>query len=700
MSLLKTPMQISIFQRKYQGKHETPENKMLHLARRLHAYDARYRGCMPLAEITSALMDCDLDEDGIPVEVRGFGAFVPQGSILAHEDGRFTSLSNCNVVSSPNDSIGSIYRCAEIMAQYLKTRGGVGVDCSRLRPEGAPTRNAALTSSGAPSFIRFLSQTVGLISQNGRRGAALISLHSRHPDVMQFIRMKNGGEFECDAVNMSVMCDEALFQSDEYELRWPLHGEAVVSKRVASSEVLRAIAENAAHHGCPGILFERALKRNCPSHGYRHHEIVTTNPCGEQGLPASDSCRLGVLNLTKFVLNPFLPDACFDFVALKRAAWIGTQLLDDIVDWELDCQREILRKIETDDSIPFEERVVNQRMWLRAIAMAERGRRVGLSATGLGDCIAMLGMKYGDDRSLKFAERVAREIEISAWECSIQMAEKRGAFPDFDPEIDAQNAFVSRIIDQLPDLVQRRYRQFGRRNIACTTWSPAGTISELIGCSSGCEPLPWIRYDRRVKLSSVSPENLHGDYAIETDANGTEWCTFHGTISQSIARWMIQSGCSDPLHESNPYHGQTCTDVPVENKLQMLARLQRWCDSSISNTTNLPRGASADDVLQCIKRAHELGLKGCTVYVDGSRDGVVREAGTGTKTHETIARAVARLSAKSSGIGSAEATLARQLAELLPSGTRVEIACECGCKSMLKTGGCWQCPECGESKCG
>jgi ribonucleoside-diphosphate reductase alpha chain len=501
------------------------------------------------------------------------------------------------------------------------------------------------------------------------------------------------------------MCDEELFlaaerESDEYELRWPIHGETLIRKSVSARALLNAIAENAAHHGCPGVLFERALKRNCPSHGYSHHHILTTNPCGEQGLPAFDSCRLGVLNLTKFVLNPFQPDACFDFTALKRAAWIGTQLLDDVVDWELDCQRNILQKIERDDSIPFEERITNQRMWLRAIAMAERGRRVGLSATGLGDCIAMLGMRYGDEASLEFAESIAKSIQLSALECSIWMAEKRGAFLDFDPEIDCENEHVKHLIPLLPESAQRRYQQFGRRNIACTTWSPAGTISELIGCSSGCEPLPWIRYDRRVKSSSVSPENLRGDYAIETDSNGTEWCTFRGTISQSIARWMIGSGCADPMDSSNPYRGQTCTEIPVEAKLQMLTRLQRWCDSSISNTTNLLRGSTAGDVLACIKRAHELNLKGCTAYVDGSRDGVVLEAGSATKTHQIIANAISYLRKRSDSISSDESRLARELSEILPSGTRVEIACECGCKSMLKTGGCWQCPECGESKCG
>lgn len=568
-----------------------------------------------------------------------FKYIVPQGSPMTGigNDFQIASLSNCFVIGIDGsaDSYGAIMHIDEEQVQLMKRRGGVGHDLSHIRPKGSPVKNSALTSTGLVPFMERYSNSTREVAQDGRRGALMLSVSIKHPDAESFIDAKMI-EGKVTGANVSVKIDDdfmkAVVDGTSYTQQYPVvSANPTTTKEIDASQLWEKIVHNAWRSAEPGVLFwDTILRESVPDCyadlGFR---TVSTNPCGEIPLCPYDSCRLLAINLYSYVVNPFTDDAYFDFELFKKHVAIAQRIMDDIIDLETEKIDNILTKINEDPEVE-EVKQTERHLWEKIRTKTLQGRRTGVGITAEGDMIAAMNLRYGTEEATAFAEEVHRTLAIAAYRSSVDLARERGAFEIFDFEREKNNPFINRLCAEDPTLYTEM-QKYGRRNIACLTVAPTGTTSLMTQSSSGIEPVFLPVYKRRRK---VNPNDVQVkiDFVDENGDSWEEYIVFH----HKFVTWMEAKGHSvtkkytseelDQLVAQSPYYKATSNDVDWLQKVKMQGRIQKWVDHSISVTINLPSDVSEELVNTLYIEAWKSGCKGCTVYRDGSRAGVLLSA--------------------------------------------------------------------------
>ena len=565
-----------------------------------------------------------------------FKYIVPQGSPMTGigNDYQIASLSNCFVIGLDGsaDSYGAIIRIDEEQVQLMKRRGGVGHDLSHIRPKGSPVKNSALTSTGLVPFMERYSNSTREVAQDGRRGALMLSVSIKHPDSESFIDAKMT-EGKVTGANVSVKLDDEFMQAavegKPYTQQYPIDSpNPMVSKEIDASALWKKIVHNAWKSAEPGVLFWDTIIRESVPDCYADlgFRTVSTNPCGEIPLCPYDSCRLLAINLYSYVVNPFTPEAYFDFDLFKKHISLAQRIMDDIIDLELEKIERILEKIGSDPE-SMEVKGSERHLWEKIYHKSGLGRRTGVGITAEGDMLAAMGLRYGTEEATEFSEKVHKTIALEAYRSSVNMAKERGAFEIYDAEREKNNPFINRLKEADPELYEEM-KKYGRRNIACLTIAPTGTTSLMTQTTSGIEPVFMPVYKRRRKVNP-NDANVHVDFVDETGDAFEEYVVFH----HKFLTWMKINGYDpdkrytqeeiDELVEKSPYYKATSNDVDWLMKVKMQGRIQKWVDHSISVTINLPNNVSEDLVNQLYVEAWRSGCKGCTVYRDGSRAGVL-----------------------------------------------------------------------------
>ncbi|WP_297126590.1 adenosylcobalamin-dependent ribonucleoside-diphosphate reductase [uncultured Porphyromonas sp.] len=568
-----------------------------------------------------------------------FQYLVPQGSPMTGigNNLQIASLSNCFVIGldGPSDSYGAIFKIDEEQVQLMKRRGGVGHDMSGIRPKGSLVRNSALTSTGLVPFMKRFSNSTREVAQDGRRGALMLSCSIKHPDVADFIdaKMEEGA---VTGANVSVRITddfmEAVRDDKDFTLRFPVdsEGDPKYTKVIKARELWGRIIHNAWKSAEPGVLFwDTILKESIPDcYADFGFETISTNPCGEIPLCPYDSCRLLAVNLYGYVRDPFTDHASFDFDLFREHIGCAQRLMDDIIDLEKEKIDTILAKIKSDPESD-EIKYVEHHLWEKIREKTLKGRRTGLGITGEGDMLAALGLRYGTKEAIDFAVKVQQTLALSAYRSSVTMAQERGAFEIYDPKREEDNPFILRIKEADPKLYEDMVKH-GRRNIACLTIAPTGSTSLMTQTTSGIEPVFMPVYKRRRKVNSNEvADSTHPTFTDETGDVFEEFIVYHPKFRD----WMKASGIPtdkeytqeeiDALVERSPYHKATANDVDWVSKVKMQGAMQKWVDHSISVTVNLPNDVDEELVNTLYLTAWEAGCKGCTIYREGSRDGVL-----------------------------------------------------------------------------
>ena len=577
-----------------------------------------------------------------------FRYIVPQGSPMTGigNDHQIASLSNCFVIGVEGnaDSYGAVIRIDEEQVQLMKRRGGVGHDLSHIRPKGSPVKNSALTSTGLVPFMERYSNSTREVAQDGRRGALMLTVSIKHPDAESFIDAKMT-EGKVTGANVSVKIDDefmkAVVNDTPYRQQYPIAGpDPMVKKDISARSLWKKIIHNAWKSAEPGVLFwDTILRESVPDTyadlGFR---TVSTNPCGEIPLCPYDSCRLLAINLYSYVVNPFTPDAHFDFDLFKKHVGLAQRIMDDIIDLESEKIDKILEKIDSDPEADEIKRAERE-LWQRIRRKTLMGRRTGVGITAEGDMLAALNLRYGTEEATDVAEEIQKTLALAAYSSSVELARDRGAFEIYDAEREKNNPFIARLREADPALYERMTK-FGRRNIACLTIAPTGTTSLMTQTTSGIEPVFLPVYKRRRKVNP-NDTDVHIDYVDETGDAFEEYVVFH----HKFVTWMMANGYPaakkytsaeiDDMIAHSPYYKATSNDVDWVQKVKMQGRIQRWVDHSISVTIHLPNDVSEDLVDQLYVEAWRSGCKGCTVYRDGSRAGVLISAEDKKKKGET-----------------------------------------------------------------
>ena len=565
-----------------------------------------------------------MSEDEIFDLMDQFKYIVPQGSPMSAVGNNFQiqSISNCFVIDSPIDSYGGILKSDQEQVQIMKRRGGVGFDISKIRPSGMNTSNAAKTTDGIGIFMERFSNSCREVAQNNRRGALMMTISVHHPDIETFINIKRD-RTKVTGANISIrLSDEfmhAVKEEKDFELRWPVDSsgsEKKVSKFVSAKDIWDQIVDSAHNSAEPGVLFWDNIINNTPAQIYEKDGfgITSTNPCSELVLSPNDSCRLLLLNVTSFVKNPFTSSAKFDYDLFSSYTRKAQRLMDDLVEIEIEHIDRIIEKINSDPE-PEEVKYTELNLWRKIRVAASTGRRTGLGMTGIGDTVAMLGLRYGSEEAISAVEDIAKTLAVQSYMESCNLAKERGAFELYDFEREVGHPFIERLFEESNEL-RDMHKEHGRRNIAISTIAPCGSVSCLTQTTSGIEPVFMLQYTRRKKVNSNDP-NVEVDFVDEL---GDRWQ--HFTVSHhGLQKWMDITGEEDIT--KSPYHGATSAEINWESGVSLQAAAQKWICHAISRTTNLPREATTADVNRVYMKGWESGLKGITVYVDGSRDGVL-----------------------------------------------------------------------------
>ena len=567
--------------------------------------------------------------------LRDFKYVVPQGSPMSGIGNHYQvgSLSNCFVIGLDGapDSYGGVIRIDEEQVQLMKRRGGVGHDLSHIRPKGTPVKNSALTSTGLVPFMERYSNSTREVAQDGRRGALMMTVSIKHPDSEAFIDAKMT-EGKVTGANVSVRIDDdfmkAATEGIPYVQQYPVTGDPVIKKEIDAKALWAKIIHNAWKSAEPGVLFWDTISRESVPDCYADlgFRTISTNPCGEIPLCPYDSCRLLAINLYSYVKNPFTDKAEFDFDLFMTHVAKAQRIMDDIIDLEMEKIDTILQKIDADPETE-EVKSAERNLWNKIRTKTLKGRRTGVGTTAEGDMLAALGLRYGTPEATDFSEKVHRTLAVAAYGSSVDMAEERGAFEIFDAEREKNNPYINRLASVAPDMVERM-RKVGRRNIACLTIAPTGTTSLMTRTTSGIEPVFLPVYKRRRKVNPNDTE-VRVDYVDETGDAFEEYVVYH----PKFIDWMrinnievrddyTQEQLNDLVARS-PYAGATSNDINWLEKVKMQGRIQKWVDHSISVTINLPADVSEELVNDLYVEAWRSGCKGCTVYRDGSRSGVL-----------------------------------------------------------------------------
>lgn len=567
-----------------------------------------------------------------------FRFIIPAGSPMTGigNNHQVASLSNCFVIGIDGDadSYGAIMKEDEEQVQLMKRRGGVGHDLSRIRPKGSPVNNSALSSTGLVPFMERFSNSTREVAQDGRRGALMLSVSIKHPDAEAFIDAKMT-EGKVTGANVSVRIDDDFMrcatEGRPYRQQYPvdaLEDECLTSKEIDAQKLWKKIVHNAWKSAEPGVLFWDTITRESIPDCYADlgFKTVSTNPCGEIPLCPYDSCRLLAVNLYGYVDDPFTPQASFNFQRFRQHVRLAQRFMDDIIDLEEEKIDLILKKIDSD---PQSEEVkhTERRLWEKIKRKTGQGRRTGLGITAEGDMLAALGLRYGTQEATDFAVKVQKTLALTAYAASVEMAKERGAFEIYDAQREAANPFVLRI-KEADEALYADMVKYGRRNIACLTIAPTGTTSLMTHTTSGIEPVFMPVYKRRRKVNPNDPE-VRIDFVDESGDAFEEYIVYH----HHFLTWMRANGIDterrytqeeiDELVARSPYYLATANDVDWLMKVKMQGEIQKWVDHSISVTVNLPNAVDEALVDRLYVEAWKSGCKGCTIYRDGSRAGVM-----------------------------------------------------------------------------
>lgn len=565
-----------------------------------------------------------------------FRYIVPQGSPMTGigNEHQIASLSNCFVIGLDGkpDSYGGVIKIDEEQVQLMKRRGGVGHDLSHIRPKGTPVKNSALTSTGLVPFMERYSNSTREVAQDGRRGALMLSVSIKHPDSEAFIDAKMT-EGKVTGANVSVRLDDefmkAAIAGSTYRQQYPIDAENPEIVRDTDAKALwEKIVHNAWKSAEPGVLFWDTIIRESVPDSYADlgFQTISTNPCGEIPLCPYDSCRLLAVNLYSYVSNPFTQEARFDFDLFNSHIRKAQRIMDDIIDLEAEKIDKIIEKIESDPETE-EVKATELNLWKKIRTKTLLGRRTGVGTTGEGDMLAALGLRYGTPQATDFSENVHKAIALAAYRESVELARLRGAFAIFDAAREENNPYIKRLAEADPQLYEDM-KKYGRRNIACLTIAPTGTTSLMTRTTSGIEPVFMPVYKRRRKINP-NDTDVRIDFVDENGDAFEEYIVYH----PKFVTWMETAGLEvrqdytqeqiDELVAKSPYYKATSNDVDWLEKVRMQGRVQKWVDHSISVTINLPNDVSESLVNDLYVEAWKSGCKGCTVYRDGSRSGVL-----------------------------------------------------------------------------
>ncbi|MDR3287554.1 MAG: adenosylcobalamin-dependent ribonucleoside-diphosphate reductase [Prevotellaceae bacterium] len=611
---------------------KSPKDMHRRLAAEFERIEKKYNNPLSFDEILEVLQD--------------FKYIIPQGGPMTGigNNHQISSLSNCFVIghSKPADSYGGIMRLDEEQVQLMKRRGGVGHDLSDIRPKGSPVMNSALNSTGIVPFMERYSNSTREVAMDGRRGALMLSLSIKHPDVEQFIDAKVDG-LKVTGANVSVKIDDEFMRcainGTQYTQQYPIDAKKPKFKiEIDAKKLWEKIIHNAWKSAEPGILFWDTIIRESVADCYADigYKTVSTNPCGEIPLCAYDSCRLLAINLYGYVENPFTENAKFNKNLFKKHVATAMKMMDDLIDLELEKIDAIILKISKDPE-EYDVKRVELELWEKIKDKCIRGRRTGLGITSEGDMLAALGISYGTDEAIKQAAEIQKILAIEAYRTSTQMAKERGAFPIFDAKREENNPMINRIRIQDSALYDEMVK-YGRRNISMLTIAPTGTVSLMTQTTSGIEPAFKIVYKRRRKVNP-NDKNVKIDHVDKTGDAFEEfyvfhhkfltWCEINGYNTEEIKKLPQES--IDEIIKKSPYNNATAQDIDWVKKVQMQGEMQKWVDHSISVTVNLPSDITEEKVGEVYKTAWECGCKGITVYRDGSRSGVLVSANDGKK---------------------------------------------------------------------
>lgn len=600
----------------------TPDDMHRRIAREIARIERKYKNPM--------------DEQLLFDLMNHFRYLVPQGSPMAGIGNNLQvgSLSNCFVIGLKGepDSYGGIIKIDEEQVQLMKRRGGVGHDLSHLRPKGAEVKNSALTSTGLVPFMERYSNSTREVAQDGRRGALMLTVSVKHPDSEAFVDAKMT-EGKITGANVSLKIDDAFMQAaiegKEYTQQYPIHAEKPkYTQKIDATTFWNKIIHNAWQSAEPGVLFWDTIIRESLPDCYADlgFKTVSTNPCGEIPLCPYDSCRLLAINLYSYVENPFTPNAKFNFSKFKEHVMYAQRMMDDIIDLEMEKIETIIAKIEADPETD-EVKATELNLWKKIKDKTSQGRRTGVGTTAEGDMIAAMGLTYGTEEATKFSVEVHKTLALAAYRSSVMLASERGAFPVFDYKREVNNPFMNRLKDADSELYDLMLK-YGRRNIACLTIAPTGTTSILTQTTSGIEPVFLPVYKRRRKVNANDKE-VRVDFVDESGDAFEEYVVYH----PKFITWMNIKGIEvkdnytqeqiDEIVAKSPYYKATSNDVDWLNKVKMQGAVQKWVDHSISVTINLPNDVSEEMVNKLYVEAWKSGCKGCTVYRDGSRSGVL-----------------------------------------------------------------------------
>lgn len=601
----------------------------------------------------------DLTEEDIFNFFDHFKFILPQGSIMSTlGTDIIASLSNCWVIESPYDSYAAINKTDGDLIFYYTRRGGCGVDISRLRPKDTITHNTAKLSTGAISFMPRFSNTTREVAMNGRRGALLISIDVRHPDIMDFIKVKQD-RTSVTGANISIQFSDDFMQAvknnEDYYLTFPvgkhnfnvhindeydklystktIKGENIYYKKVRAKEIWNEFVKSARDNAEPGIMYMDNVYNYDPSAVYKQYRPITSNPCGEQFLSANDSCRLIASNLFNFIENPFTNKSFLNEDLLYEISYESIRIGDALVDLEVEYINKIISKIESDpEPIYIKQRELD--LWKISKEQCLNGRRIGLGITALGDMLAAMNIRYGSEESFDFIDKVMAikfEAELDA---TIDLAILRNPFIGWNKELEYPsenygNNWYKFVQDSFPKQAEKM-KLYGRRNISTSTVAPTGTVSILANnCTSGCEPIFMPYYIRRKKVNP-GDKNVRVDFIDEVGDSWQEYAIIHNYFKQWI---LINTPIDNPeeltkddlqsYFEKSPWFNSTSTDVDWKARVKIQSILQKYTTNAISSTINLPETITYEDVSNIYMEGWTMGLKGQTVYVEGSRSGIL-----------------------------------------------------------------------------
>ena len=640
---------------KENGKYKelSPKQTIERIVNEIHRMESKFPNPLPKEEIQEHL--------------ENFKNFIFGGSILfgLGNNNQISSLGNCFFVDNGADSYGGIFNIDETMAQLMKRRGGVGVTIENLRPSKAGVNNSAQSSTGAVSFMDRFSSTTREVAQDGRRGALMISGHVNHPDTPAFI-VKKDDLTKVTGANVSLKITDEFMKAAEvdqdYILHWPTTGtqpkiteqlpyyqlykreDGTYVKRVKAKEVWESLIHQAWKNAEPGVLFWDNIIRESPADCYADVGFTTkgTNPCGEVPLSPFDSCRLGSINLSNMVIKPYKKTAKLDWELLIRVSRFAQRVMDDIVSLEEEKVKQIIKKIKSDPE-PAYLKAVELKTWETVLDVLQKGRRTGIGVLGLGDMLAKLGIQYGSKRATKLIDKLFEVIAVNCYKETVNLADERGAFPIWDYNKEANNPFLTRVISNNFDNKEyERYVAKGRRNIALLSIAPTGTLAIEARTTSGIEPVVFMKSLRRKKINP-SDEGARVDFV---DPNGDSWQEFD-VFHYEFVQWFKQSKQSNFLSKSqsdeslteylssleddelnelileSPWANSESHNIDYLEKVRMQGIIQKWIDHSISVTHNLPQDIKEEEVSKIYYEAWKAGCKGCTIYREGSRTGVI-----------------------------------------------------------------------------